>query len=170
MHFRALGARRLGVVVVERNCQSVAALFNSISAARFLQKKRSSEMVGGSTALFYVLHCFFFSHCWHCLHIGASNKNDGEIFVEQHLCCQTLQKIKVKTNKNCQIGKKKHLSAPVRRHILVTEFPYPGRRLFGFLQILVFLFVLRFFLFGQTICVYRLFACPGYLSVFMFFV
>ena len=98
------------------------------------------------------------------------NKNDGEIFVEQHLCCQALQKVKVKTNKNCQIGKKKHLSAPVRRHIPVTEFPYPGRRLFGFLQILVFLFVLRFFLFGQTICVYRLFACPGYLFVFMFFV
>jgi len=39
------------------------------------------------------------------LSIGCSS-------VQQHLCCQ--------------IGKKKHLSAPVRRHILVTEFPYPG--------------------------------------------
>jgi len=47
---------------------------------------------------------------WSCC--GGEKNSNGCSSVEQHLCCQ--------------LGKKTHMSAPVRRHIPVTEFPNPG--------------------------------------------
>ena len=63
---------------------------------------------------------------WSCC--GGEKNSKGCSSVEQHLCCQVLSQIQIqiKIQIHFQLGKKKHLSPPVRRHIPVTEFPNPG--------------------------------------------
>ena len=63
---------------------------------------------------------------WSCC--GGEKNSKGCSSVEQHLCCQVLSQIQIQMiiQIHFQLGKKKHLSPPVRRHIPVTEFPNPG--------------------------------------------